>query len=189
MRSTTCSIRCGRRSPRRSSRPAGSSRNGRQLGDQREVALIKKLLADFRDESGKGVAMIGSHAQIVDTRREEGVAYQVLPSSGKAPYGTPDRGGFTGYVRWSLDRETSAADQWLTADVRAFAQSITLDAPETVEVGRSATLSGSIVQPSGVGPGTRVVPLAYPMSVGWGGSDHAHDRARRGGDRGRAARR
>jgi len=141
-----------------------------QLGDRREVALVKKLLADFRRDSGKGAAMIGSHAQIVDTRREEGVPFQVLPSSGKAPSGTPDRGGFTGYVRWSLDRDADAAEQWLTADVRAFAQSMTLDVPERLEVGDSATLSGSIMQPSGVQPGTRVVPLAYPMSVHWSGS-------------------
>jgi hypothetical protein len=141
-----------------------------QLGDRREVELIKKLLADFREDTDKGVAMIGSHAQIVDTRREEGVAYQVLPSSGKSPYGTPDRGGFTGYVRWSLNHHADADEQWLTADVRAFAQEIALETPERLEDGRSAQIGGSIVQPSGVEPGNRVVPLAYPMSVHWGGS-------------------
>jgi hypothetical protein len=142
-----------------------------QLGDRREVLLIKKLLADFREDTGKGVAMIGSHAQIVDTRREEGVVFQVLPSSGKAPYGTPDRGGFTGYVRWSLNRDADADEQWLTADVRAFAQEVTFRVPETMRAGRSEQLSGSIVQPSGVEPGSRVVPLAYPMSVHWSGSE------------------
>jgi hypothetical protein len=142
-----------------------------QLTDRREVALIKKLLSDFREKSGKGAAMIGAHAQIVDTRREEGVPFQVIPSSGKSPYGTPDRGGFTGYVRWSLDRDADADEQWLTADVRAFAQQVTIDAPATLEVGRTARLGGSIVQPSGVQPGSRVVPLAYPMSVHWSGSE------------------
>jgi Phosphodiester glycosidase/Calcineurin-like phosphoesterase len=141
-----------------------------QLGDRREVELIKRLLADFRADSGKGVAMIGSHAQIVHTHREEGVPYQVLPSSGKAPYGTPDRGGFTGYMRFALDRHADADEQWLTADVRAFAQQITLDAPEELEDERSAELGGWIVQPSGVLPGTRVAPLTYPMSVHWSGS-------------------
>jgi hypothetical protein len=94
----------------------------------------------------------------------------VLPSSGKAPYGTPDRGGFTGYVRWSLDRQADAGEQWLTADVRAFAQQVTLDAPEELRAGATATVGGSIVQPSGVQPGTRVVPLTYPMSVHWSAS-------------------
>jgi hypothetical protein len=141
-----------------------------QLGDRREVELIKKLLADFRTDSGKGAAMMGSHAQIVDTRREEGVVFQVLPSSGKAPYGVPDRGGFTGYVRWSVDRDGRASDRWLTADVKAFAQSIALDVPATLDAGDAVEAGGTIVQPSGVVPGTRVVPLRHPMSVHWSGS-------------------
>jgi hypothetical protein len=143
-----------------------------QLGDRVEVELIKKLLSDFRDASGKGVMMTGSHAQILDVHREEGVPYTVLPSSGKAPYGTPDRGGITGWVRWSVDDDATAAEPWVTADARAFGASVELNAPASVEVGTSATLSGSILQPNGVDQGgTRRVPLAYPLSVRWGGSD------------------
>jgi hypothetical protein len=140
-----------------------------QLGDRREVTLVERLLTDFREASGKGVSMVGSHAQVMNVHRIEGVPYEVLPSSGKAPYGTPDHGGFTGYLQWSVDSDAKASDQWLTADVNAFAQSITLNAPETLEVGTAAPLSGSIVQPSGVQNGTRVVPLRYPMSVHWSG--------------------
>ena len=143
-----------------------------QLGDRTEVALIEKLLTDFRERSGKGVGMVGSHAQIADVHRIEGVPYTVLPSSGKAPYGTPDRGGFTGWMRWSVDRDASASQQWIEADVRAFAQSASLTGPDAVEVGESAQIEGSIVQPSGVLPGTRVVPLRYPMSVRWSGSEN-----------------
>jgi exopolysaccharide biosynthesis protein/3',5'-cyclic AMP phosphodiesterase CpdA len=148
--------------------PAKSS----QLGDRDEVALVEKMLTDFRDSTGKGAAMVGSHAQIVNVERVEGVPYTVLPSSGKDPYGTPDRGGFTGWVDWSVDPSATASQQWLEADVNAFAQSITLNTPDSVEVGKTAQLSGSIVQPEGVSTGTRVVPLRYPMSVDWGGSDN-----------------
>ncbi|HEY6891151.1 MAG TPA: phosphodiester glycosidase family protein [Solirubrobacter sp.] len=143
-----------------------------QLGDRGEVALVEKLLSDFRTASGKGVSMVGSHAQIADVHRIEGVPYTVLPSSGKDPYGTPDRGGFTGWLDWHVDKDASASQQWLTADVRAFAQSITLDAPAVLEAGDSAQLDGSIVQPQGVTNGTRVVPLRYPMSVHFTGSDN-----------------
>ncbi|GAB2497668.1 phosphodiester glycosidase family protein [Promicromonospora xylanilytica] len=141
-----------------------------QLGDGNEVALVQNLLTGFRERTDKGAVMVGSHAQIVDVRREEGVPYVVLPSSGKGPYGSPDRGGFTGWVSWSVDPRESADEQWVEADVRAFAQSIALETPETLEVGASAQLSGNVVQPNGVAPGTRVVPLRYPMSVHWGGS-------------------
>lgn len=141
-----------------------------QLGDRDEAALVEKLLTDFRDQTGKGAVMFGSHAQIADVHRVEGVPYVVLPSSGKDPYGTPDRGGFTGWVDWSVDSRRNADQQWLEADVRAFAQSITLNAPETLDLGKAAQLSGSIVQPQGVSTGSRVVPLRYPMSVHWSGS-------------------
>ncbi|WP_189315119.1 phosphodiester glycosidase family protein [Streptomyces brasiliensis] len=141
-----------------------------QLGDRDEAALIEKMLTDFRGATGKGAAMVGSHAQIADVHRIEGVPYTVLPSSGKDPYGTPDRGGFTGWVDWSVDSQRHANQQWLEADVRAFAQSITLNTPESLEVRGTAQLSGSIVQPQGVSTGTRVVPLRYPMSVDWSGS-------------------
>jgi exopolysaccharide biosynthesis protein len=141
-----------------------------QLGDRDEVALIEKMLTGFRDSTGKGAAMVGSHAQIANVHRVEGVPYVVLPSSGKDPYGTPDRGGFTGWVDWSVDSKANADRQWLEADVRAFAQGITLNTPESVQAGKTAQLSGSIVQPQGVSTGTRVVPLRYPMSVHWSGS-------------------
>ncbi|MFC4030115.1 phosphodiester glycosidase family protein [Streptomyces polygonati] len=161
-----------------------------QLGDRDEVALIEKMLTDFRDSTGKGAAMVGSHAQVANVHRVEGVPYVVLPSSGKDPYGTPDRGGFTGWLDWSVDASKNADQQWLDADVRAFAQSITLNTPATVQAGGTAQLSGSIVQPEGVATGTRVVPLSYPMSVDWGGSSDlaigsgkaAVDEARRKGE-------
>ncbi|MDW5593378.1 phosphodiester glycosidase family protein [Conexibacter stalactiti] len=142
-----------------------------QLGDRKEVALIERLLSDFRDESGgKGVAMAGSHAQIVNVDRIEGVPYVVLPSSGKSPYGTPDRGGMTGWMRWSVDGAETADGDWLNIDVRPFAQQIDLDAPAELEVGASAPLGGELVQPSGVSTGTRRVPLRYPASIRWSGS-------------------
>ncbi|MFD7896894.1 phosphodiester glycosidase family protein [Streptomyces sp. NPDC059743] len=143
-----------------------------QLGDRDEAALIENMLTDFRDSSRKGAAMVGSHAQIANVHRLEGVPYTVLPSSGKDPYGTPDRGGFTGWVDWSVDASRDATQQWFKADVRAFAQSITLNTPATVEIDNTAQLSGSIVQPQGVSTGSRVVPLRYPMSVDWSGSSN-----------------
>lgn len=157
-----------------------------QLGDRDEVKLIENLLTDFRDSTGKGAAMFGSHAQIANVHRVEGVPYMVLPSSGKDPYGTPDRGGFTGWVDWAVDPRQDADEQWIEAEVRAFAQSATIDAPDSLKVGETAQVSGSIVQPQGVEAGTRVVPLRYPMSVDWSGSsdlaigsgDKAADKAR-----------
>src|SRR5262249_31767009 len=140
--------------------------------DRTEVALIEKMLSDFRAKSNKGVAMVGSHAQIANVHRIEGVPYVVMPSSGKDPYGTPDRGGFTGWMDWHVDADATAGQQGLTDAVRAFAQSISLTAPDKLEVGDTGNVSGTIVQPEGVTPGTRTVPLRFPMSVHWSGSDN-----------------
>ncbi|MFA4930175.1 MAG: metallophosphoesterase, partial [Patulibacter sp.] len=143
-----------------------------QLTDRTEVQLIKKMLSDFTAKSNKGVNMSGSHAQNAFTQRVDGVSYNVLTATGKGAYGSADRGGFNGWSRWSVDQDAKGDEQWLTADVRAYAQSIAINAPESIEVGTSTTLSGSIVQPNGVQPGSRVVPLRYPMSVHWDGDDN-----------------
>ncbi|HKZ15065.1 MAG TPA: phosphodiester glycosidase family protein [Solirubrobacterales bacterium] len=147
-----------------------SSTKDSQLGDREEVALVEKMLAEFREKSGKPVGMVGSHAQVEWVHQIEGVPYFVLTSSGKDPYGTPERGGFTGWSDWSVNPEDRPRQRWLTANVHAFAQSVTLNTPAAVKVGGTGQLSGSIVQPQGVTTGTRVVPLRYPMSVDWGGS-------------------
>lgn len=138
-----------------------------QLGDRMEVALIEKMLSDFRTSTGKGAAMTGSHAQVLNVHRLEGVPYTVLPSSGKAPYGTPERGGFTGFVNWTVDPTQQADGRWLTGDVHAFAQSVRLTGPGSLKVGGKTTVTGTLVQPDGIAAGTRVVPLRYPMSVHW----------------------
>ncbi len=149
-----------------------SATKASQLGDREEVKLIEHMLTNFREGSGKPATMIGSHAQVAYVHQIEGINYVVLPSSGKDPYGTPDHGGFTGWDDWSIDPEAAADQQWLEGNIHAFAQSITLNAPEEVEVKTSGVVSGSIVQPEGVENGTRVVPLRYPMSVDWGGSEN-----------------
>jgi hypothetical protein len=149
-----------------------SATKASQLGDREEVKLIEHMLTNFREASGKPAAMVGSHAQVAYVHQIEGIPYVVLPSSGKDPYGTPDHGGFTGWDDWSIDPEAAANQQWLEGNIHAFAQSITLNAPEEVEVKTSGVVGGSIVQPEGVENGTRVVPLRYPMSVDWGGSQN-----------------
>ena len=124
-------------------------------------------------DSNKGVSMVGSHAQIADVHRIEGVPYTVLPSSGKDPYGTPDRGGFTGWLDWHVDKDASAVAA--VADGRRPRVRAVDHARRARPRSRRATapqLDGSIVQPQGVTNGTRVVPLRYPMSVHWSGSDN-----------------
>ncbi len=126
----------------------------------RRSQLIEKLLC----ESEKPAMMVGSHAQIVNVDRVEGVPYMVLPSSGKSPYGTPDRGGFTGWVRYGVGRRHHRRR------ARVRAERHRRRGPDALAAGSTATLGGELVQPNGVANGTRRVPLRYPMSVRWSGS-------------------
>ena len=108
-----------------------------QLGDRNEVALIEKMLTDFRAHSNKGVAMVGSHAQIADVHRDRGRAVHGAAVLGQGPV---RHAGSRRLHRLAATgrstKDASAAQQWLTADVRAFAQSITLDAPDVARGGR-----------------------------------------------------
>ena len=81
-----------------------------QLTDRTEVQLIEKLLTDFREASATRASRWSARTRRSPTSSaSEGVAYIVHPSSGKAPYGTPDRGGFTGWMRWTVDRSEKAS--------------------------------------------------------------------------------
>ncbi|QGS69390.1 hypothetical protein CV093_17110 [Oceanobacillus sp. 143] len=66
-----------------------------QLADRKEAELIENWLTEFRETSkGKGAMYISGHAHTVNLERVEGVPYMVTGSAGKAPYGSPDNGGF-----------------------------------------------------------------------------------------------
>ena len=142
-----------------------------QLGDRTEVALIDELLTDFRERSGKGAA---SSAARADRRR--------APDRGRALHGAAVLGQGAlrdAGPRWvhgldALERRprgvgVPAVDRGRRARVRAVGDA---DRRDAVEVGERAQIEGSIVQPSGILPGTRVVPLRYPMSVRWSGSEN-----------------
>lgn len=137
-----------------------------QLTDRKEAALIRTWLGDFVERSGgKGAAMLGSHAQIVDVRRRDGATYMVLPAGGKAPYGTPDRGGFNGWARFGV--RPGGGTELLRADVRPAVASIDLRAPAALRVGDEATVTATAVQPRT----NLTIPLRYPASVKWGGEN------------------
>ena len=130
----------GRRSTTRATDAAVEQRDGlrappdQRPGRARRVAssatatrsqLIEKLLTDFRETSGKGVAMVGSHAQIANVHRDRGRALHgaAVLGQGAVRHAGPRRLHRLGATGVST-RDAAPRQQWLTADVRAFAQSI-----------------------------------------------------------------
>ncbi len=155
-----------------------------QLADVKEAELIENWLTEFRETSkGKGAMYISGHAHTVHMERVEGVPYMVTGSAGKAPYGSPQDGGFYSWTMFGIDptpipdrafgperaAENSkvAGKEWIQAEVRPILESITVHAPETVTIGETVEVSAE-----GHQAGNLNFPLRYPASAKWEGSDN-----------------
>ncbi|SFM00715.1 3',5'-cyclic AMP phosphodiesterase CpdA [Gracilibacillus orientalis] len=157
--------------------------NNSQLSDRKEAELIENWLTDFRQMSeGKGAIYISGHAHVANLERVEGVPYMVVGSAGKAPYGSPESGGFYAWNLFGVDPTPvpdkaagpeQAADnskvkgsEWIRAEVRPLLESVILDAPKEMKV-------GDIVKLRAIGhqQGELEFPLHYPASVMWGASE------------------
>jgi 3',5'-cyclic AMP phosphodiesterase CpdA/exopolysaccharide biosynthesis protein len=158
-----------------------------QLADRREAAMLEKWLADFRAESGKPAVYVAGHAGVFHASSVDGVPYVVVGNSGKGPASTPDNGGFTGWVMLGIEPQFAAAEpgrpgrsggsagrggahagtgerNWLSAEVLPRVDSVSLDAPDRLAVGSTATVSATVDQDEG-----RTVPVAWPASADWSG--------------------
>ena len=147
-----------------------------QLEDRKEVELVEEWLADFRMKSGgKGAVFISSHASIFHVNRVDSVPYMVMGSAGKDPYGTPDNGGFLGWAMFGVEKESSplrgikrpGETDWIKAKVNPLLEEITLKTPESLSAGESAE-----IEAVGSQPGNINIPLRYPASVVWTGSEN-----------------
>ncbi|MEU6998025.1 phosphodiester glycosidase family protein [Nonomuraea sp. NPDC046570] len=159
---------------------------GSQLGDRKEAALVEGWLADFQRTTGKGAAFIGSHVGTFHASRVDAVPYFINGNSGKNPATSADDGGFTGWSLWGVDpvSEQEAAQvrrnwfvdapAWIGTQVRPHLDTLTLNAPASVEVGTPGKVSATLKQ------GEREVPVAYPVSVSWSGSPNLHIGSRSG---------
>ncbi|WP_264554719.1 phosphodiester glycosidase family protein [Halocatena marina] len=152
--------------------------NNSQLGDRQEAELIEEWLAEFEIESdGKSAAYIAGHAGTAHARHVDGVPYVIVPPSGKDPYGPADNGGFIGWTMVSVDshpaskahRHTNRRDQWIQTAMHPLFDSVALTAPDTLAVGDEANIKAIGTQPGG-----RTIPLAYPATVRWSGSENVY---------------
>lgn len=142
-----------------------------QLGDRHEAAALDRLLARFRTEQRKSVALINGHVGTFYAEASGGVSRLINGNSGKSPSGAPDRGGFTGWSMLGIDPAKGPVAgshdrlDWLRVETRARVDDIDLTVPGTLTVGETAAAAASIVQ-----DGNRRVPVAWPVSATWGGA-------------------
>ncbi|SEO44332.1 3',5'-cyclic AMP phosphodiesterase CpdA [Actinacidiphila rubida] len=152
--------------------PSGAGAS--QLSDQLEAGLLQQWLADFRETSGKPVALFTGHAHTASVRRNDGVLEVTTPAVGKTPYSSPDQGGFFGWMHVAVDprpariragQPSPETRDWLRALCVPLIDGIDLSAPGQLAVGASAELDATGVTSEF---GLRF-PLRFPASVTWGG--------------------
>ncbi len=152
--------------------PSGAAAS--QLTDQLQADLFKRWLADFRERSGKPVALFTGHAHTAAVTRADGVLEVNTPAVGKTPYSSPDQGGFFGWMHVGVDprpgrvragQPSPDTRDWLRAESRPVIDGIELSAPARLAVGGSAPLGATGVTSEF---GLRF-PLRFPASVTWSG--------------------
>ncbi|MFL4902067.1 phosphodiester glycosidase family protein [Streptomyces sp. MMS24-I2-30] len=152
--------------------PSGAEAS--QLSDQLQAGLIKRWLADFRETSGKPIALFTGHAHTASVTRADGVLEVTTPAVGKTPYSSPDQGGFFGWMNVGVDprpariragQPSPETRDWLQAESRPLIDGITLSAPGQIPVGSRAAVSATATT-SEFG---LTFPLRFPASVVWGG--------------------
>ncbi|GAA2253931.1 hypothetical protein GCM10010145_22350 [Streptomyces ruber] len=150
---------------------AGSS----QLSDRLAAGLLRRWLAEFRETSGKPVALFTGHAHTASVARRDGVLEVTTPAVGKTPYSSPDQGGFFGWMNVAVDPRPARVRRglpspetrdWLRAESRPLIDAINLSAPARLAAGTSAAVSATgVTSEYGL-----EFPLRHPASVTWTGS-------------------
>ena len=147
-----------------------------QLSDQLEAALLQRWLADFREKSGKPVALFNGHAHMAAVTRTDGVLEVNTPAVGKTPYSSPDQGGFFGWMHVAVDPRPARVKagepspqtrEWLQAESVPLIDGIELSAPPRIAVGAKGDLAAAGITSEF---GLRF-PLRFPASVTWDGGD------------------
>uniref|UniRef100_UPI000DF786A9 phosphodiester glycosidase family protein n=1 Tax=Desertihabitans aurantiacus TaxID=2282477 RepID=UPI000DF786A9 len=148
-----------------------------QLANRYEAEVVEDLLADFRAETGKGAAFIGSHVGAFSAASVDGVPYVINGNMGKAPSTDPADGGFAGWSLVGIDPDAAVvpadergrwhaapAQPWVQVEMRATVDELTLDAPAELAVGATAQVEATVTQ------GERSFPVGYPVGADWSGA-------------------
>jgi 3',5'-cyclic AMP phosphodiesterase CpdA len=153
-----------------------------QLSSSVEVGVVEDWLSDFRRDSGKGAAYIGSHVGSFSAASVDGVPYIVNGNAGKTPSTAPAEGGFSGWslvginplaepaplaARHRSAPESHSGNPWLEVEMRPHVDKLTIDNPGVLAAGTSASLQAHVTQ------GRRTFPVAYPVSADWS-SERVH---------------
>lgn len=152
-----------------------------QLVNRQDAELEQGWLEDFRETSGKSVALVAGHVGVFHTKIEDGIPYVINGNSGKNPTVSPEFGEFTGWTMLGVDpaagvwrsdataaRAAEASEPWFTVETQTRVEQLDVAEPDaTLAPGDEVALDPSLTQDD-----TRVLDLAWPMSWAWTGTKH-----------------
>lgn len=148
-----------------------------QMGDRVEAQMVEDWMSQFRQDTGKGAAFIGSHVGSFSADTVNAVPYLINGNSGKTPSTLPADGGFSGWSLlgidpsvkepaapglYAVDPAERAKNPWIRSQVNPHVDELKVEAP-AVAVGKQADVKASLVQ------WDNEMPVAYPMSATWTG--------------------
>lgn len=151
-----------------------------QLVNRQDAELERTWLEDFRESSGKSIAMVNGHVGTFHSKVEDGIPYIINGNSGKTPSESPDFGEFTGWSMLGIDPAAgvwssgdaaapagAVVNPWLEVETQTRVDALAAKSPkETLASGETFDLAPVVTQ-----DGTRVRDVAWPMSWAWTGSD------------------
>ncbi|PJJ55588.1 3',5'-cyclic AMP phosphodiesterase CpdA [Compostimonas suwonensis] len=155
-----------------------------QLVNRQDAEMEREWLEDFRESSGKSIAMVNGHVGTFHSKVEDGIPYIINGNSGKTPSESPEFGEFTGWTMIGIDpaagewRKDAAApavsselatsgNAWLEAETQTRVDELDVTAPTSpIASGSSVELAPTVTQDT-----TRVRDVLWPMSWAWTGSD------------------
>jgi hypothetical protein len=122
---------------------------------------------------------MAAHAGTFAATRTDGVVLPLTGNSRKSPAAAPDAGGFTGWALVGIDPKVPAASEverkwsapersWFQVELRPHVDSLELTAPASLQRGQTSTASATVVQDN------RRVPVAFPVSADWWGSQQLY---------------
>ncbi|MGO1545518.1 MAG: phosphodiester glycosidase family protein [Gulosibacter sp.] len=141
-----------------------------QLGDRLDADMEEQWLEEFKQDSGKPIALVSAHVGVFHAKTTNGIPYFINGNSGKSPTGGAE-GSFTGWTMLGVhpaEAESANPRDWFKAEVqtRVDADTLTMgDVPELVNTGVETQLTPAFTQDQGA----RSLLPQWPMSHSWSG--------------------
>ena len=135
------------------------------LADEMESEMVASHLANVVQTSGTEVAYVGGRGATASVDRYDGVAHVNAGTIDEDIESAREDGDARSWIE--LAGGGTDSDAWYRAEVRPLFETITLSAPDVLQVGETGAVSATGHQEA-----AEDVPVDYPLTARWSGSDN-----------------